>query len=98
MIDIEGLTSRPPALPALSFSIYPNPGYGDISIQVIGDSFGPMHLVMLDVKGQKVFELAFEKSETNWSAPIDLSTIAKGVYFLQLITKDGLLSKGVILK
>lgn len=67
-----------------TFSIAPNPGSGTVQIQ---SNVAIVRMKMYDVLGNVVFTTTGANSNT---ASVDVSSMAKGVYFMEVTTVDGI--------
>ncbi|MES2763714.1 MAG: T9SS type A sorting domain-containing protein [Bacteroidota bacterium] len=65
-------------------AIYPNPAFDKITISLKDNSYSEMLIRCFDVLGKEVFQT----STFNKVIHIDVSTFSKGVYFVQLQSKD----------
>ncbi|MDP6908764.1 MAG: T9SS type A sorting domain-containing protein [Flavobacteriales bacterium] len=71
--------------PDWDVTIYPNPNNGVFSIMIV-DNHGAIEVVVFNVIGEKVFELT---TLGDHGAKIDLSSLEKGLYFIQCMDRDG---------
>ncbi|MFI5205091.1 MAG: T9SS type A sorting domain-containing protein [Flavobacteriales bacterium] len=74
----------------VEFTVYPNPGTGIFSLEGAQKN---NELVITDVLGQIVFQTKITGEKTQ----LDLSNQLNGVYFVQIISKNGLASRKVII-
>ena len=70
------------------FSVFPTPASYTITIQ----SIGVTHAILTDINGREVMSLDFVGHKE-----LDLSNLDRGTYLLQLITKEGEITKKIIL-
>jgi subtilisin-like proprotein convertase family protein len=71
-------------LSGLNIDVYPNPTKGEVILDVTGDSDGFM-VNILDVNGKSVYSQSTGVIASHSRKAIDLSHVAKGVYFIQLL-------------
>ena len=74
--------------------IYPNPAIDKINVsfnETVAKSF---QITMVDVLGKKIFSQTYE-NQSNVS--IDAQNFDKGIYFLNIITSDGTVTKKIII-
>ena len=76
-----------------SISIYPNPTTGFFTIQ---SSEKISSIKIVNVLGEKVYEQAISHKRTESS--VDLSKQQSGIYFLQLKTTEGIVTKKIIVQ
>lgn len=75
-------------------NIFPNPSNCCFTISFKSDNFFEYDFIISDALGRKV--LQFNVPKNNYF--LDLSELPKGIYFLTVITDDGLTSKPLLLK
>ncbi len=82
--------------PAHSFSIHPNPGNGQITLQ-LAETLTPSGIEVYTLVGKKVYEspLFVESGRT---AKLNLSEIGKGIYLIKLNTTQGVLTRKLIIE
>lgn len=68
-----------------SWSIYPNPTTDIVNIEFNANEEAPMKLIVLDVAGRKVQEVATQSLIGNNQLQISLESLNKGLYFIQAI-------------
>jgi hypothetical protein len=76
--------------------IYPNPASNLLHIENINTGINNqyMKIEIINLIGQVVFQSEIK----NLKSIIDISSIAKGIYFLQLQTEDGLINKKIVIQ
>jgi PKD repeat protein len=67
------------------FRIYPNPSSGDLTL-FIPHPAGKVDLSVLNMQGQQVAAENFMSTGENPERSLDLSTLARGVYFVRIVT------------
>lgn len=77
------------------FSIYPNPAKDILNIQFFFNENTDVHIKLIGLMGQKVFERKISNI-SNQSHQIDISSFAKGVYFIVIQTNDSQLKRKII--
>jgi hypothetical protein len=82
-------------LPDNSIAIYPNPTAGRFSIQIDNDLI-IKELVISDVLGRQILRGYVAPNQTQYD--VDLSSQAKGLYFIHIKTEGGQLTKKVLVK
>ncbi|MBP6334433.1 MAG: T9SS type A sorting domain-containing protein [Bacteroidia bacterium] len=80
----------------MTINVYPNPSSGKFEL-MIDNVNSAFDLSIMDVIGQKIFADLHSGSNT-YSTSIDLSSAAKGIYFLQIRTPEGVLTKRILLQ
>lgn len=74
--------------------VFPNPSSDKITISIKDNSYSEMTIKCFDVLGNEVFELTTFNKTTH----MDVSQFSKGIYFIQLLSKDEKQLKSVIKK
>ena len=80
------------------FSIYPNPSSGEIELSVFSELSGFSVISVSDLIGNRVFDLDYSLAEGMNIIQLDLSSIADGVYVIQIINDGNVSSKKLIKK
>jgi Zn-dependent metalloprotease/PKD repeat protein len=80
---------------SLSLNIFPNPNAGLFTIQVNSLSEELMDLSVVNALGQLVYNASLGKGKQ--AINLDLSSEAKGIYFVKLANQDSMLVKKLIL-
>jgi hypothetical protein len=88
---IESLTD------GTSLELYPNPTSDVINVSFNGSKTHNLTVRVVNVNGQLVFNDVVGQYAGQYKNAIDLSTEAKGVYFIQLITDQGTINRKVVL-
>jgi hypothetical protein len=91
-IDITSVLSNP-LLDENAFIIYPNPSEDMVSI-LNQFNYVIETIEIFDLKGRKIKVI----KDLDQSPTIDLSEINKGIYFIKIVSKEGSLTKKLILK
>jgi hypothetical protein len=92
-VGIQGLTATP-----FSFSISPNPSSGIITISGNTLSDESVRITILDLNGKVVRNENPPVPGNTLEVKMDLSALAKGVYFIRIETKTGTKVKKLILQ
>ena len=92
----DQIAVEPPV--AFEFLIHPNPTDGELNIKISGlSSVSSIHLY--DFSGKSLFsETISDGDQSNYTKRIDLSDFATGIYLLQLVDNEKLITKKVVLK
>ncbi len=77
-----------------NFMIYPNPSNGVFTLSLTGID-NSVNINITDIKGQEVYNQLFSGSITN---DIDLSALSKGMYYVRLISRDGIQVKKIVVQ
>ena len=93
--DVDFMHSPSPSsvtnLSSNNFNIYPIPATNNLTIEAQNNDFTSLNLV--DVTGKVIL-----KKEFTQSTSLDVSHIAKGMYYLNLKTDEGRLTKQIIIE
>lgn len=82
--------------PSQSFSIHPNPGNGQITLQ-LADNVSVSSIEVYTLVGKKVFEMPV-LMEAGHPAKLDLSEIGKGIFLVRVNTSQGNLTRKLIIE
>jgi len=81
-----------------SFSIYPNPSDGRISVELLNSQMsGEVSVKVVNPLGQLIYSSKENISSLNWKKEFDLSNLARGIYFIELKSQDGFVKKKIII-
>lgn len=79
-----------------SFSIFPNPNKGSFSIQ-FNKSIGSYSVELFDVLGKTIYENNFEQN-SSLTQEITIPNATKGVYFVNVKSNEGIVTKKIIVE
>lgn len=82
--------------PSQAFSIHPNPGNGQITLQ-LADNVNVSGIEVYTLVGKKVFETPL-MMEAGRPAKLDLSEIGKGIFLVRVNTSQGNLTRKLIIE
>ncbi len=80
-----------------SFEVYPNPTTGQVTLDVNLNRATDVSVKIFDLQGRKVY-VNFGHMVSKFSETADLSQMAKGVYIVQVATRNGMETKKIVLK
>lgn len=78
-VDVEGVSNE------MKVSAYPNPFMSNFSININNDNLHQVSFVITNSVGQIVCKKAEQNLASNYTKNLDLSYLASGVYFLEVI-------------
>ncbi len=81
---------------ALQLSVYPNPSSSDFSIEFIMDKAGKVKMNLMTVTGQLVASQEMETTAGVNKKAMNFSGEANGIYYLQVITEDTIITKKIV--
>lgn len=70
--------------------VFPNPTNGTFTIAVPNADFNQLTINVIDIQGKVVYAATDKNVNTNYSRQISLDGIAKGLYYVKLITENGM--------
>jgi alpha-tubulin suppressor-like RCC1 family protein len=74
-------------------SLYPNPSSGVLSLDVIDPNVTISRVNVLNLMGSKVYS----SEQVNSKSTIDLSTLPKGIYFVQIASRQETITRRIVL-
>jgi len=74
------------------YSVYPNPGSGNINVEITVAGNENYTLKVVDITGQVVYNEMIPLTTGKNVKSLDLSSYSDGLYMIQLISKDGIKS------
>ncbi len=80
------------------FSLLPNPNNGQVQLQMSNNFSGKFSVNIFDNLGRKVFVKEFDKNNTVFSGNLDLSSLATGIYQVQIKLNDNKIIKKMVIQ
>ena len=77
-------------------SVYPNPTTNKFTLEFNFVKAGPMKISVMNISGQVVYIEEVNAPAGNYKKEINLSENANGIYSLQVITNDAVITKKVV--
>jgi len=74
----------------IQFNLFPNPAQGIISLSLLTQPNMPISIQVYDINGRKIFTENTKSISKQFKENIDISTLKKGLYSLQISTQSGL--------
>ena len=81
---------------AITLIVYPNPTKSDFNIELALTKATPIKLLLFDVRGLQVLERNYPKVQGEFRQLISLRDKPRGVYLLQLLMNDSVITKRVV--
>jgi len=82
----------------VNLSIYPNPSSGSFIVEWLnGLMVGEVSIDVVNTLGQKVFSFSKKISSSHFKKEIDLSHVARGVYFIEIKTGNEFVRKKILI-
>jgi hypothetical protein len=91
---ITGINER--SAEEATFNMLPNPATNKVTIEYTADKAVPATVRLVSINGQEVYSENFAQAKGKNIQNIDISGLAKGVYFLQLRSENANISKKLI--
>jgi PKD repeat protein len=80
----------------ISYSVFPNPGNGMISLVFQTGLTGDVAVEITDMIGRSVYEKRYDSFKGRQESSIDLSSFGRGIYLLSLKNAKGIASRKVV--
>jgi len=81
-----------------NLSIYPNPSRGVFNISFTSDDIQNLEVRILNLIGEELINENLVQFIGEYTKQINLINNAKGIYFLEIETNDGIINKKLILQ
>ena len=81
-----------------NLDVYPNPSRDLFNISFTSEDIQNLKVKVLNLIGEELINETLEQFIGEYSKQIDLSNNAKGIYFLEIETNDGVINKKLILQ
>ena len=85
-------------VPSINMLLYPNPTRGLLNIEFDNIDNKISSVSVVNVLGDKIYNDNLDNKTSKYSSQIDLSKYSNGIYFIRLKTKDGFVTKKLILQ
>lgn len=69
-------------------SVFPNPNQGQFAIRFMNLDGADLQVSIFDLRGESVFQQKLDVQGQSMDAPVDLTGLSKGMYFLQISRGD----------
>jgi hypothetical protein len=76
----------------VSFTLYPNPNHGVLNLELNPGNSPTTQILIFDANGKQIYSGEYLNANTK-KIQIDLSDHDSGLYFIKVITQDGVASK-----
>ena len=80
----------------MNLDVYPNPSKGQFTMEINGFT-GELDMNIVDISGKVVYNGQLDVT-SNFAKKFDVSDLAKGVYYIKLISKDGVKVEKLIIQ
>jgi hypothetical protein len=81
-----------------NLDVYPNPSRDVFNISFTSETIQDLQVRVLNVVGEVIISENLDQFICEYTKKIDLTNNAKGIYFLEIETKDGVINKKLILQ
>ncbi|MCW3083574.1 MAG: hypothetical protein JWP12_940 [Bacteroidetes bacterium] len=79
-----------------SLSVYPNPATDDVTLEINLAKASDVKINLMSIAGQLIYTDELSQFMGTYKKQLNLKEQAKGIYYLQVITNDGVLNKKVV--
>ena len=80
------------------FNIFPNPTKGDVNIKFTINSLLEFELRFIDIHGKVIINDIHTNYIGDYVFKSNISSKPKGIYFVKIFTKDGVIIKKIVLQ
>ena len=81
-----------------NLDVYPNPSRDIFNVTFTSEDAQDLEVRVLNIVGEVVYTENLQQFVGEYTKQIDLSNNAKGIYFLEIETNDGVINKKLILQ
>ena len=78
--------------------VYPNPTDGLLNIQFTMNETESVELDLLSMNGETMYSQALGNIKGYYTRQVDISSLAKGIYILRLVSNGGITNEKIVLK
>ena len=76
----------------ISFEVYPNPADKKVFIEITGMK-DELNIILSSTYGRIIYKESTKQTSGTLRQTLDISTLPKGIYFIELVSKEGLVIK-----
>ena len=80
-----------------SIDLFPNPASSELNVQFLIDKQQDISINIYNTIGQVVKQLNYKDFSGQYNETLDVSTLSKEVYFIQLVTQNGIYTEKFVL-
>jgi hypothetical protein len=81
-----------------NFDVYPNPSKDIFNISFVSEKVQNLEVKVLNMLGEVIYTEGLEQFVGEYTKQINLSSYTKGVYFLEIMTNNGVVNKKIVLQ
>ena len=81
-----------------NLTIYPNPSRDVFNISFVSDEVQNLEMTITNVVGEAIYNADLDQFVGQFTKEVSLATYPKGVYFLQINTDKGMVTKKLTLQ
>ena len=81
-----------------NLEVYPNPSRDVFNVTFTSETIQDLKVRILNIVGEELINEDLQQFVGQYTKQIDLSNNAKGIYFLEIQTNDGIINKKLILQ
>ena len=83
---------------AMKVDLYPNPSNGNFELVIATSAASDFSIDVVDVDGRKIVDAMHQTAQTQYMQRFDLSALAKGIYFVRVMTSSDMVIKRIVLQ
>ena len=80
-----------------SIDLFPNPASSELNVQFLIDKQQEISINIYNTIGQVVKQLNYKDFSGQYNESLDVSTLSREVYFIQLVTQNGIFTEKFVL-
>jgi hypothetical protein len=80
-----------------NLDVYPNPSKDIFNIRFVSETIQDLSIRVINIMGELVYEEKANQFIGEYTKQIDLADSSKGIYFIEIVTTDGIVNKKIIL-
>jgi hypothetical protein len=80
-----------------NLDVYPNPSRDIFNIRFVSEKIQDLSIRVVNIMGELVYEEKANQFIGEYTKKIDLVDSSKGIYFIEIVTNNGIVNKKIIL-